>query len=118
MMHSSKDFLDRFIEDNDEVLSRCLSPETFGAELDNEENDVPLYDQFNRGLTLCQEDRPRESLQLEGGRPGTTGYIPSMEEALESYPASSPKPRTLLLNLEEMPEEELMLSQARRGLLR
>jgi len=117
-MHSPTDFLNRFIEDNDEVLSRCLSPETFGAELDNEENDVPLYDQYNRGLTLCQEDLPRESLQLEGKRPGMTGFIPSMEEAVEMYPASSPRPRTLLLNLEEAPEEELMLSQLRRGLLR
>jgi hypothetical protein len=117
-MHSPSDFLNRFIEDNDEVLSRCLSPETFGTELDNEENDVPLYNNQNSGLALCQEDRPRESLQIEGGRPGMTGYIPSMEEALESYPESSPRPRTLLLNLEEAPEEELMLSQMRRGLRR
>ena len=117
-MHSPTDFLNRFIEDNDEVLCRALADGAFGAELDNEENDVPLYDQYNRGLTVCQEDLPRESLQLEGKRPGTTGFIPSMEEAVEMYPASSPRSRTLLLNLQEAPEEEMMLSQRRRGLLR
>jgi len=117
-MHSPTDFLNRFIEDNDEVISRCLSEETFGASLDNEENDVPLYDQYNRGLVACQEERPRQTLELEGNRPGVTGFIPSVEEAMEMYPSSSPRPPTLLLNLEDMPEKELMLSQKRRGLLR
>jgi len=39
-------FLSAFIESNDEVKSRMLSSADFGEELDNAENDVPLYDQF------------------------------------------------------------------------
>lgn len=114
MMHSSKDFLDRFIEDNDEVLSRCLSPETFGAELDNEENDVPLQDMYNRGLVLTQKGRERENLNLEGARWDATGYIPSMEEGIEM--GARPIPKTVLLELESPEEKELLLSQQRRGL--
>ena len=96
-MHDASGFLDSFVRD--EVMCRCLGIDTFGQPLDNEENDVPLYDQYNRGLVACQDDRQRKSLELEGGRPGTTGYIPSMEEALEMYPASNPRPQKLLLNL-------------------
>ena len=102
----------------DEVMCRCLNQATFGTELDNEENDVPLYDQYNRGLTLCEEDLPRQSLELEGARPGMTVYIPSMEEALEQYPASSPRPKNLVLQLGEATPEMLAMSQKRRGLIR
>jgi hypothetical protein len=45
-----------------------------------------------------------------------TGYIPSMEEGLSM--GASPKPKTLVLELEEPDEEEQMLSAKRRGLLR
>ena len=70
MMHSASvpdAFLDSFIGTNDEVKKRCLSPLDFGGELDNEMNDVPLQDQFNRGLVLTQQGRERTNLQLEGG---------------------------------------------------
>jgi len=118
-MHSPADYHDGLGQSIiDELICRCLDQATFGTDLDNEENDVPLYDQYNRGLTLCEEGLERNPLELEGARPGMTGYIPSMEEALEMYPASSPRPKTLVLELEEAPEEELILSQLRRGLLR
>lgn len=120
MMHSAaymNEFLDNFIVNNDEVKNRCLSLMDFGQPLDNEKHDVPLQDMYNRGLVLTQEGRERDNLQLEGGeRCGLTGYIPSMEEGMAM--GASPKPRTLVLELEEPDEEEKKMSLARRGLLR
>lgn len=115
-MHSAAGFLDSFVQD--EVKCRCLTEEDFGAFLDNAENDVPLYDMYNRGLVACEQGLERNPLTLEGGRPGTTGYIPSMEEALEMYPTSSPRPKTLILDLAEPPEKEKLLSAKRRGFIR
>jgi hypothetical protein len=113
-MHSAAGFLDSFVQD--ELKCRYLSEEDFGQPLANEENDVPLYDMYNRGLTLCEQGLERNPLNLEGARPGMTGYIPSMEEGLAM--GASPKPKTLVLELEEPDEEEQMLSAKRRGLLR
>jgi hypothetical protein len=113
-MHSAAGFLDSFVQD--ELKCRCLTEEDFGQPLANEENDVPLYDMYNRGLTLCEQGLERNPLNLEGARPGMTGYIPSMEEGLAM--GASPKPKTLVLELEEPDEEEQMLSAKRRGLLR
>ena len=113
-MHSAAGFLDSFVQD--ELKCRCLDEEDFGQPLANEENDVPLYDMYNRGLTLCEQGLERNPLNLEGARLGTTGYIPSMEEGLAM--GASPKPKTLVLELEEPDEEEQMLSAKRRGLLR
>jgi hypothetical protein len=113
-MHSAAGFLDSFIQD--ELKCRCLDEGTFGAPLDNAENDVPLYDMYNRGLVACEQGLERNPLNLEGARPGMTGYIPSMEEGLSM--GASPKPKTLVLELEEPDEEEQMLSAKRRGLLR
>jgi hypothetical protein len=47
-----------------------------------------------------------------------TGYIPSMEEALEEYPASSPKPKALVLSLGAPSQEMVEESKKRRGLIR
>jgi len=113
-MHSAAGFLDSFVQD--ELKCRCLTEEDFGAPLDNEENDVPLYDMYNRGLTLCEQGLERNPLNLEGQRPGTTGLIPSMEQGLAM--GASPRPRTLVLELEEPEEEEKILSAKRRGLMR
>ena len=113
-MHSAAGFLDSFVQD--ELKCRYLNEEDFGQPLANEENDVPLYDMYNRGLTLCEQGLERNPLNLEGARPGMTGYIPSMEEGLSM--GASPKPKTLVLELEEPDEEEQMLSAKRRGLLR
>jgi len=113
-MHSAAGFLDSFIQD--ELKCRCLDEGTFGAPLDNAENDVPLYDMYNRGLVACEQGLERNPLNLEGARPGMTGYIPSMEEGLSM--GASPKPKTLVLELEEPDEEEQMLSAKRRGLIR
>ena len=113
-MHSAAGFLDSFVQD--ELKCRCLSEEDFGQPLANEENDVPLYDMYNRGLVACEQGLERNPLNLEGARPGTTGLIPSMEEGLAM--GASPKPKALVLELEEPDEEEQMLSAKRRGLIR
>lgn len=113
-MHGVAGFLDSFIQD--EVKCRCLSEEDFGAPLDNAVNDVPLMDMYNRGLVACQQGLERNPLNLEGQRPGMTGYIPSMEEGLQM--GASPKPRALVLDLEGPSEEMLEQSRKRRGLSR
>lgn len=115
-MHSAAGFLDSFVQD--ELKCRCLDEEDFGAPLSNENNDVPLYDQYNRGLVLSEQGLERTNLALEGGekRPGLTGYIPSAEEGLEM--GASPKPKALILDLGEPDEDELVLSAKRRGLRR
>jgi hypothetical protein len=115
MMHNAASFLDAFVQD--EVDCRCLTEEDFGQPLDNEENDVPLYDMYNRGLAACQEGNERQNLSLaEGRRPGLTGYIPSAEEGAQM--GAKPRPRSLVVSLDSIPEEERELSAKRRGLLR
>lgn len=111
-------FLDDFILTNDEVKNRMLSVADFGGQLDNENNDVPIYDQFNRGLVATQESNPRINLSLDPQqkRCGLTGYIPSAEEGLAM--GASPQPRTLVMELEEPSEEEKELSLKRRGMVR
>jgi hypothetical protein len=120
MMHSASipdAFLDSFIGTNDEVKKRCLSPLDFDGELDNEMNDVPLQDMYNRGLVLTQEGRERKNLQLEGGeRCGLTGYIPSAEQGLMM--GASPKTRGILVELGEPDEAERVMSKKRLGLMR
>lgn len=111
-------FLDSFVQD--EVLCRCLNEEEdFGQPLDNEKNDVPLYDQYNRGLAACEQGLERTNLALEGNqkRPGLTGYIPSMEDALVM--GGAPQPKTLVLDLQGAPTKEMLdESKKRRGLIR
>lgn len=113
-------FLSAFIESNDEVKNRMLSSADFGEELDNSENDVPLYDQFNRGLVATQESRPRINLSLDPmeQRCGLTGTIPSAEQGIAM--GAMPQPRTLVIEMEdaEPSEEEKELSRKRLGLSR
>ena len=115
-MHSAAGFLDSFVQD--ELKCRCLDEGDFGTTLDNAENDVPLYDQYNRGLVLSEQGLERTNLALEGNqeRFGLTGYIPSAEEGLAM--GASPKPKALILDLGEPDEDEMILSAKRRGLLR
>jgi len=114
-MNHAAAFLDAFVQD--EVRCRVIDEGDFGQPLANEENDVPLYDMYNRGLVACEQGLERNPLFLEGmKRPGLTGLIPSMEEGLAM--GASPKPRSLVLELEEPDEEERMLSAKRRGLTR
>ena len=116
-MHGAAGFLDSFVKD--EVKCRCLSEDDFGGPLDNTENDVPLYDMYNRGLAACEQGLERQNLALEGmERPGKTGYIPSVEEA-SKYPGTLPLPKGKLVTLPPANRTgEVILSAQRRGLLR
>jgi len=114
-MHGAAGFLDSFVQD--EVRCRCLTEEDFGAPLDNAENDVPLYDMYNRGLAACEQGLERTNLALEGmDRSGRTGYIPSVEEA-GMYPGTLPMPKAKLVILPPANQtKEAVLSAKRRGL--
>lgn len=116
-MHGAAGFLDSFVQD--EVRCRCLTEEDFEAPLDNAENDVPLYDMYNRGLTACEQGLERNPLNLEGmQRPGKTGYIPGVEEA-QMYPGTLPMPKAKLVVLPPADKTaEGLLSAKRRGLSR
>ena len=115
MHNKAAGFLDSFVQD--EVKCRCLTEEDFGQPLDNEENDVPLYDMYNRGLVACEQGLERNPLNIEGmQRPGMTGYIPSMEEGMAM--GASPRPKGVVLELEEPTEEMKEQSLKRRGLRR
>lgn len=116
-MHAAAGFLDSFVQD--EVRCRCLTEEDFGAPIDNAENDVPLYDMYNRGLAACEQGLERTNLGLEGmERPGKTGYIPSVEQA-GMYPGTLPMPKAKLLVLPPADQtSEALLSAKRRGLSR
>ena len=116
MYHNAAAFLDGFVQD--EVACRCLDEdEDFGQPIGNEENDVPLYDMYNRGLVACEQGLERNPLNIEGmDRPGLTGYIPSMEEAVQK--GAAPRPKTLVLELGEPTEEMLEMSRKRRGITR
>jgi hypothetical protein len=120
MMHSAPSpdaFLDNFIVSDSEIKNRCLSALDFGGELDNENNDVPLNDMYNRGLALTQQGRERQNLQIEGGsRCGLTGLIPSAEEGMMM--GAQPQPRSLILELEGPDENQIEMSKKRRGLTR
>lgn len=107
-------FLDGFVQD--QVKRRCLTEEDFGQPIANKNNDVPLYDQYNTGLTACEEGMDRNPLNLEGNRVGLTGYIPSMEQGMMM--GASPRPKALVMELEEPDEEMKEESRKRRGLSR
>ena len=107
-------FLDGFVQD--QVKRRCLTEEDFGQPIANENNDVPLYDQYNTGLTACEKGMDRNPMNLEGNRVGLTGYIPSMEQGMMM--GAAPRPKALVMELEEPDEEMKEESRKRRGLSR
>ena len=118
---SKANFLSDFVKD--EVDCHYVDIEDFGVALDNENNDVPLYDQYNRGLTGCETGLERKNLTLEGNkrdksqRAGLTGYIPAMEESGQ-YLGSSPKSQKLLIALGNPSDQMKAQSLMRRGLSR
>lgn len=92
-------FIDSFLRTKNEVPGRMVDEEDFGEELDNEDQDVPLYDQFNTGLALTQASRPRINLSLdpELSRCRLTGTIPSAEMGVQM--GALPQPRKLMIDL-------------------
>jgi len=115
---SKSKFLGSFI---DELDCPSLSIEDFGQPISNENNDVPLYDQYNRGLVACETGMGRENLAIEANkrdktqRIGLTGYIPAMEESGQ-FLGSSPKSPKLLIALGAPSDKMKKESLIRRGL--
>ena len=115
---SKSKFLGSFI---DELDCPSLSIEDFGQPISNENNDVPLYDQYNRGLSACETGMDRKNLALEGNkrdkskRGGLTGYIPSVEQAAQ-YQGTSPMNPNLMIALGSPSADMINHSLMRRGL--
>ena len=109
------DFLSSFIKDNDELKTRMVTISDFGQELDNENNDVPVYDQFNRGLAVTQEMRPRTNLAIdpeELQRCGVTGTIPSAEQGMAM--GAMPQPRQLMVDMGDFAPEEMEMDEKKQ----
>jgi hypothetical protein len=112
-------FLNSFIEGNDEVKQRMVNLDTFGQPLDNETNDVPMYDQYNTGLAVTQQDMSdRVNLAIDPRaqpRCGLTGLIPSAEEGVMQ--GARPQPRQLIVDMGQLsPEEQELAMAAQRRL--
>ena len=71
-------FLEEFMGNNSTLKDRMLTIDSFGQPLDNEANDVPLYDQYNTGLAATQQnmsDRINLSIDPRAQpRCGTNGH--------------------------------------------
>ena len=111
-------FLDEFMGNNDTLKERMLTLDSFGQPLDNEANDVPLYDQYNTGLAATQQnmsDRINLSIDPRAQpRCGVTGTIPSAEEGMMH--GAEPQPRQLIVDMGQLsPEEpEVAMNQQRK----
>ena len=164
MFDVATSFLENFVGSNPYVRRCVTGCDTNGQPLDNYYADVPMYDNYNNGISTCEEGYNRENLaltgnnqpvlmspqamadqqvarmpgsqasvdrgfyvgkemapvipgQAPGARPGLTGYIPSMAEALA---AGATNGVTGSLMMVEMgPDEQMMQeSMKRRGLIR
>lgn len=117
--YSGGGFLQDYVKD--EVDCHYVDLHDFGAPISNENNDVPLYDQYNRGLSACETGMDRKNLALEGNkrdkskRSGLTGYIPSMEQAGQ-YRGTSPMNPNLVVALGSPSADMVNHSLMRRGL--
>ena len=112
-------FLSDFIETNDELRERLATLDTFGQPLDNVANDVPVYDQYNRGLAVTQNDMPRDNLSIDPRaqpRCGLTGMIPSAEMGIMQ--GAEPQPRQLMVDMGQMTPEELDMAKFNQRVLR
>lgn len=107
-------FLSSFIEGNDEVKQRMVNLDTFGQPLDNETNDVPVYDQYNTGLAVTQQNMSdRVNLAVDPRaqpRCGLTGLIPSAETGMMQ--GAQPQPRQLIVDMGQLSPEEQELAMA------
>lgn len=113
-------FLDEFMGNNDELKQRMATLDTFGQPMDNEANDVPLYDQYNTGLALTQEDMSdRMNLSIDPRaqpRCGLTGVIPSAETGMMQ--GAEPQPRQLVVDMGQLSPEEQELAMTKQRQLR
>ena len=106
-------FLDSFMGNNDTLKERMTTLDTFGQPLDNVANDVPMYDQYNTGLAVTQENMSdRVNLAVDPRaqpRCGVTGLIPSVEEGIVH--GAQPQPRQLVVDMGQLSPEEMELAK-------
>ena len=112
-------FLSAFMEENDELRQRMIDMNDVGQPLDNEANDVPMYDQYNTGLAVTQQDMSdRANLAIDPRvqpRCRLTGTIPSAEEGMMQ--GAMPQPRQLLVDMGQLsPEEQAVATTNQRKL--
>lgn len=113
-------FLNEFMGNNDTLKSRLATIDTFGQPLDNEHHDVPVYDQYNTGLAVTQQNMSdRVNLAVDPRvqpRCGVTGTIPSAEEGMMH--GAQPQPRQLIVDMGQLsPEEQEVTKFNQRRLL-
>ena len=106
-------FLDEFMGNNDTLKTRLTTLDTFGQPLANATNDVPVYDQYNTGLAVTQENMSdRVNLAVDPraqSRCGITGTIPSVEEGMMH--GAMPQPRQLVVDMGQLSPEEMELAK-------
>ena len=106
-------FLSSFMGKNDTLKERMVTLDTFGQPLANATNDVPMYDQYNTGLAVTQENMSdRVNLAVDPRaqpRCGLTGMIPSVEEGLMH--GAMPQPRQLVVDMGQLSPEEMELAK-------
>ena len=113
-------FLNQFMGTNDTLKERMLTLDTFGQPLDNEANDVPLYDEYNTGLAATQQnmsDRINLSIDPRAQpRCGVTGMIPSAETGI--LQGAEPQPRQLVVDMGQLAPEEMEVAMNQQRKLR
>ncbi len=106
-------FLNDFMGTNDTLKERMLTLDSFGQPLANATNDVPVYDQYNTGLAVTQENMSdRVNLAVDPRaqpRCGLTGMIPSMEDGIMH--GAMPQPRQLVVDMGQLSPEETELAK-------
>jgi len=106
-------FLNEFMGNNDTLKTRMATLDTFGQPLANANNDVPVYDEYNTGLAITQDNMSdRVNLAVDPRaqpRCGVTGMIPSAEEGMMH--GATPQPRQLLVDMGQMSPEEMELAK-------
>ena len=113
-------FLNQFMGTNDTLKERMLTLDPFGQPLDNEANDVPLYDEYNTGLAATQQnmsDRINLSIDPRAQpRCGVTGMIPSAETGI--LHGAEPQPRQLVVDMGQLAPEEMEVAMNQQRKLR
>lgn len=113
-------FLNEFMGNHDQLKQRMATLDTFGQPLDNETNDVPVYDQYNTGLSVTEQDMSdRVNLSIDPRsqpRCGLTGLIPSAEMGIQQ--GAEPQPRQLVVDMGQLSPEEQELAMAQQRKLK
>jgi hypothetical protein len=103
-----RDIFESFL---DEVTQRQFETNPFGQPINNQYRDVPVYDQYNRGLSMTAQTNPRLQLGLDP-REMNSPMAP------ERYVPEMPIIQQRVGNLGAPTEEMKLESMQRRGLFR